>query len=201
MTDNYTRFVSRGLGQDLAKRLGLPQPVILQALPAGRAPGGGPRPGPGLHRRRRRTRRGPPGLGPGRPPPRRAQREARRHHPGPRRAGTPGRSRGPGPDGCRLAAGPGAERPRYQPVPDHCERSGSGRSRGTPGRGRAAAVVGQGTARRLHRQRHPARRGREDHQPERPGGAAVLPFRPFGLRGRAVPHGQLRRRPVAGRRR
>ncbi len=30
MTDNYTRFVSRGLGQDLAKRLGLPQPVILR---------------------------------------------------------------------------------------------------------------------------------------------------------------------------
>lgn len=30
MTDNYTRFVSRGLGQDLAKRLGLPQPVNLR---------------------------------------------------------------------------------------------------------------------------------------------------------------------------
>ncbi|MEO5780341.1 MULTISPECIES: 3-oxoacyl-ACP reductase [Arthrobacter] len=30
MTDNYTRFVSRGFGKDLAQRLGLPQPVILR---------------------------------------------------------------------------------------------------------------------------------------------------------------------------
>lgn len=30
MTDNYTRFVSGGLGKDLARRLGLPQPAILR---------------------------------------------------------------------------------------------------------------------------------------------------------------------------
>lgn len=30
MTDKYTQFVSRGLGKDLAKKLGLPQPVVLR---------------------------------------------------------------------------------------------------------------------------------------------------------------------------
>ena len=30
MTDNYTRFVSGGLGKDLARKLGLPQPAILR---------------------------------------------------------------------------------------------------------------------------------------------------------------------------
>ncbi|UKA51840.1 3-oxoacyl-ACP reductase [Arthrobacter sp. FW305-123] len=30
MTDKYTQLVSRGLGKDLAKRLGLPQPVVLR---------------------------------------------------------------------------------------------------------------------------------------------------------------------------
>ncbi|MCU1548868.1 MAG: 3-oxoacyl-ACP reductase [Arthrobacter sp.] len=30
MTDKYTQFVSRGFGKDLAKRLGLPQPVVLR---------------------------------------------------------------------------------------------------------------------------------------------------------------------------
>ena len=30
MTDKYTQFVSRGLGKDIAKKLGLPQPVVLR---------------------------------------------------------------------------------------------------------------------------------------------------------------------------
>ncbi len=30
MTDKYTQFVSRGFGKDIAKRLGLPQPVVLR---------------------------------------------------------------------------------------------------------------------------------------------------------------------------
>jgi len=30
MTDKYTQFVSRGLGKDLARKLGLPQPVVLR---------------------------------------------------------------------------------------------------------------------------------------------------------------------------
>ena len=30
MTDKYTRFVSRGFGKDIAKKLGLPQPVVLR---------------------------------------------------------------------------------------------------------------------------------------------------------------------------
>src|SRR5215218_5982791 len=30
MTDKYTEFVSRGFGRDIAKRLGLPRPVVLR---------------------------------------------------------------------------------------------------------------------------------------------------------------------------
>src|SRR6478752_9873783 len=30
MTDKYTQFVSKGLGKDLAKKLGLPQPAVLR---------------------------------------------------------------------------------------------------------------------------------------------------------------------------
>jgi 3-oxoacyl-[acyl-carrier protein] reductase len=36
MTDKYTRFVSHGLGKDIAKRLGLPQPVALRRHEPGR---------------------------------------------------------------------------------------------------------------------------------------------------------------------
>lgn len=35
MTDKYTQFVSRGMGKDLAKRLGLPQPVVLRRYQPG----------------------------------------------------------------------------------------------------------------------------------------------------------------------
>lgn len=36
MTDKYTQFVSRGFGKDLAKKLGLPQPVVLRRHQPGR---------------------------------------------------------------------------------------------------------------------------------------------------------------------
>ena len=36
MSDKYTRFVSHGLGKDIAKRLGLPQPVALRRYQPGR---------------------------------------------------------------------------------------------------------------------------------------------------------------------
>jgi 3-oxoacyl-[acyl-carrier protein] reductase len=36
MTDNYTRFVSRGVGKDIAGKLGLPQPVVLRRHAPGR---------------------------------------------------------------------------------------------------------------------------------------------------------------------
>ncbi|HKU36002.1 MAG TPA: 3-oxoacyl-ACP reductase [Paenarthrobacter sp.] len=35
MTDKYTQFVSHGMGKDLAKRLGLPQPVVLRRYQPG----------------------------------------------------------------------------------------------------------------------------------------------------------------------
>lgn len=35
MTDNYTRLVSHGLGRDIAKKLGLPQPVVLRRYTPG----------------------------------------------------------------------------------------------------------------------------------------------------------------------
>ena len=35
MTDKYTQFVSRGIGKDVAKRLGLPQPVVLRRYQPG----------------------------------------------------------------------------------------------------------------------------------------------------------------------
>ncbi|MFF1830883.1 3-oxoacyl-ACP reductase [Paenarthrobacter sp. NPDC058040] len=35
MTDKYTQFVSQGMGKDLAKRLGLPQPVVLRRYQPG----------------------------------------------------------------------------------------------------------------------------------------------------------------------
>lgn len=35
MTDKYTQFVSHGIGKDLAKRLGLPQPAVLRRYKAG----------------------------------------------------------------------------------------------------------------------------------------------------------------------
>lgn len=35
MTDKYTLFVSRGIGKDLAKKLGLPQPAVLRRYKAG----------------------------------------------------------------------------------------------------------------------------------------------------------------------
>ncbi|MET3811022.1 3-oxoacyl-ACP reductase [Arthrobacter sp. UYEF3] len=35
MTDKYTHFVSRGFGKDVAKRLGLPQPVVLRRFQPG----------------------------------------------------------------------------------------------------------------------------------------------------------------------
>lgn len=37
MTDKYTQFVSRGIGKDLAKKLGLPQPAVLRRYKAGEA--------------------------------------------------------------------------------------------------------------------------------------------------------------------
>lgn len=37
MTDTYTRLVSQGLGKDLAKRLGLPQPAVLRRYTPGQA--------------------------------------------------------------------------------------------------------------------------------------------------------------------
>ncbi|MCX2746788.1 3-oxoacyl-ACP reductase [Arthrobacter sp. MI7-26] len=41
MTDKYTQFVSQGIGKDLAKKLGLPQPAVLRRYKAGEplAPG------------------------------------------------------------------------------------------------------------------------------------------------------------------
>ena len=36
MSDKYTQFVSHGLGKDIAKRLGLPQPVALRRYQPGR---------------------------------------------------------------------------------------------------------------------------------------------------------------------
>ncbi len=42
MSDKYTQFVSHGLGRDIAKRLGLPQPVALRRYQPGRAPIEGP---------------------------------------------------------------------------------------------------------------------------------------------------------------
>src|SRR6476661_1828041 len=36
MTDKYTQFVSRGLGKDIAKKLGLPQPAVLRRHPGAR---------------------------------------------------------------------------------------------------------------------------------------------------------------------
>ena len=35
MTDTYTRLVSQGVGKDLAKRLGLPQPAVLRRYTPG----------------------------------------------------------------------------------------------------------------------------------------------------------------------
>ena len=40
MSDKYTRLVSHGLGKDLAKRLGLPQPVVLRRHEPGNTVGG-----------------------------------------------------------------------------------------------------------------------------------------------------------------
>lgn len=37
MTDKYTQFVSHGIGKDLAKKLGLPQPAVLRRYKAGEA--------------------------------------------------------------------------------------------------------------------------------------------------------------------
>ncbi|KIS27060.1 3-ketoacyl-ACP reductase [Arthrobacter sp. SPG23] len=37
MTDKYTQFVSRGIGKDVAKKLGLPQPVVLRRYQPGQA--------------------------------------------------------------------------------------------------------------------------------------------------------------------
>ncbi len=37
MTDKYTQLVSRGLGKDIARRLGLPQPVVLRRYQPGQA--------------------------------------------------------------------------------------------------------------------------------------------------------------------
>jgi 3-oxoacyl-[acyl-carrier protein] reductase len=42
MTDTYTRLVSQGLGKDLAKRLGLPQPAVLRRYTQGQALVNGP---------------------------------------------------------------------------------------------------------------------------------------------------------------
>jgi 3-oxoacyl-[acyl-carrier protein] reductase len=42
MTDKYTQFVSRGPGRDLARKLGLPQPVVLRRYTPGRPPIEGP---------------------------------------------------------------------------------------------------------------------------------------------------------------
>jgi 3-oxoacyl-[acyl-carrier protein] reductase len=42
MTDKYTEFVSRGFGRDLAKRLGLPQPVVLRRYQPGQPLVAGP---------------------------------------------------------------------------------------------------------------------------------------------------------------
>jgi 3-oxoacyl-[acyl-carrier protein] reductase len=42
MTDKYTRLVSKGLGKDLAKRLGLPQPAVLRRHTPGQALVNGP---------------------------------------------------------------------------------------------------------------------------------------------------------------
>ncbi|GAP55251.1 3-Ketoacyl-(Acyl-Carrier-Protein) reductase, partial [Arthrobacter sp. Hiyo6] len=44
MTDKYTQFVSSGLGKELARKLGLPQPVVLRR----HAPGQPLVPGPVL---------------------------------------------------------------------------------------------------------------------------------------------------------
>ena len=48
MSDTYTRLVSNGLGQDIAKQLGLPQPVVLRRHEPGQPPHRRTGPGPGL---------------------------------------------------------------------------------------------------------------------------------------------------------
>ncbi|MFF1383345.1 3-oxoacyl-ACP reductase [Arthrobacter sp. NPDC058288] len=42
MTDKYTQFVSRGIGRDVARKLGLPQPVVLRRYQPGQPLVGGP---------------------------------------------------------------------------------------------------------------------------------------------------------------
>ena len=182
MTDTYTRLVSQGLGKDLAKRLGLPQPAVLRRHHAGPAPRRRPRPGPGSHARAPTS--WPPRCCPGT--------WTSAGTPYPRKSSAPSSwswtswpARRPGkagPDRRRLAARPRARTPGSSPFPGRPPKPAT-QPRRRPGRAwTASAVPGQGTPGRRHGKRHPARRRRPDHEPEHPGGAAVLPVRPLGVR-------------------
>ena len=208
MTDTYTQLVSQGLGKDIAKKLGLPQPAVLRRHQPGQPLVDGPVLVQGssagadelaatllswdLDVRRHAVPKEKLGaiilvLDELEPP------------------GGPGKA---GPGRRSLAARPGAERPRGHRFPARCRRRQT-RPRPRPGRAwtgccgpwpRNSAPAPPATA-----SCSPTDAGTT--QPRRPGGAAVLPLRPVRVRGRPVPDGQLGRgqlpadaeKPLAGK--
>ena len=81
MTDKYTQFVSQGPGRDIARKLGLPQPVVLRRHQPGQPLVTGPVLVQGGGSGADALAVDAPVLEPRCAPPCGAQGEARRHHP------------------------------------------------------------------------------------------------------------------------